>query len=62
MTYRFKIADEAAVLPAGTRYDCRLYFDLNFDGNLSELEEQASYMEIRDSSQNVMNRVTDAKG
>ena len=62
MTYRFKIADEAAVLPAGTRYDCRLYFDLNFDGNLSEFEEQASYMEIKDSSQNVMNRVTDAKG
>lgn len=62
MTYRFKITDEAAVLPAGTRYDCRLYFDLNFDGNLSESEEQASYMEIRDSSQNVMNRVTDTKG
>lgn len=62
MTYRFKITDEAAVLPAGTRYDCRLYFDLNFDGNLSEFEEQASYMEIKDSSQNVMNRVTDAKG
>lgn len=62
MTYRFKIADEAAVLPAGTRYDCRLYFDLNFDGNLSEFEEQASYIEIKDSSQNVMNRVTDAKG
>ena len=62
MTYRFKITDEAAVLPAGTRYDCRLYFDLNFDGNLSESEEQASYMEIRDSSQNTMNRVTDANG
>lgn len=62
MTYRFKIADEAAVLPAGTRYDCRLYFDLNFDGNLSEAEEQASYIEIKDSSQNAMNCVTDAKG
>ena len=62
MTYRFKIADEAAVLPAGTRYDCRLYFDLHFDGNLSEAEEQASYIEIKDSSQNAMNRVTDAKG
>ena len=62
MTYRFKISDEAAVLPAGTRYDCRLYFDLNFDGNLSESEEQASYMEIKDSSQNAMNRVTDANG
>lgn len=62
MTYRFKITDEAAVLPAGTRYDCRLYFDLNFDGNLSESEEQASYMEIKDSSQNAMNRVTDANG
>lgn len=62
MTYRFKITDEVAVLPAGTRYDCRLYFDLNFDGNLSESEEQASYMEIKDSSQNVMNRVTDANG
>ena len=62
MTYRFTIRDEAAVSPASTRYDCRLYFDLNFDGNLSDSEEQAAYMEIRDSSGSVQPRVSDNDG
>lgn len=51
---QFSIKNDSAVLPASTRYDCKLYFDLNFDGNLSKTEEQGKYIEIRDSSQNVM--------
>ena len=51
---QFSIKNDSAVLPASTRYDCKLYFDLNFDGNLSETEEQRKYIEIRDSSQNVL--------
>lgn len=58
MEYRFKIIDNSAVSPVNTRYDCRLYFDLNFDGNLSDVEEQAGYMEIRDSSGTVQARIT----
>ena len=51
---QFSIKNDSAVLPASTRYDCKLYFDLNFDGNLSKTEEQGKYIEIRDSSQNVL--------
>jgi len=57
ITYRFTIKNNSDISPANTRYDCRLYFDLNFDGNLSDLEEQASYIEIKDSSQTVQPRI-----
>lgn len=50
LEYHFKIKNDSAISPVNTRYDCRLYFDLNFDGNLSDAEEQRAYMEIRDSS------------
>ena len=62
ITYTFTIKNNSAISPANTRYDCRLYFDLNFDGNLSDLEEQASYIEIKDSSQTVQPRIYSEDG
>ena len=62
ISYTFTIKNNSAISPANARYDCRLYFDLNFDGNLSDLEEQASYIEIKDSSQTVQPRIYSEDG
>lgn len=53
LKFKFSIENESAISVSNTRYDCRLYLDLNFDGNLSDAEEQEDYIEVRDSSQNV---------
>lgn len=62
MRYTFKIENESSVSAVNTQYDCRLYFDLNFDGNFSDDEEQAEYIEIRDSAQVVQLKTTDSQG
>ena len=59
LTYKFKIKNDSAVSVTNTKYDCRLYFDLNFDGNLSDAEEQGTYIEIKDSAGTVQARITD---
>ena len=59
LVYHFKIENDSSVSSASTRYDCKLYIDLNFDGNLADTEEQADYMEITDSSQVVQQRKKD---
>lgn len=56
LKYAFKIANNSDVAPASTTYDCRLYMDLNFDGNMSEKENQQKYIEIQDESGNVLSR------
>ena len=56
LKYVFKITNNSDVAPASTTYDCRLYMDLNFDGNMSEKENQQKYIEIQDESGNVLSR------
>ena len=56
MKYVFTIANNSEVVPASTSYDCRLYIDLNFDGNMSEEENQQKYIQIQDETGNVLSR------
>ena len=62
LTYKFKIKNDSAISITNTKYDCRLYFDLNFDGNLSDSEEQSTYVEITDSAGTVQARIGDSNG
>lgn len=57
LRYEFVVKNDSEAYPANTTYNCELYFDLNFDGNLSSLEEQDKYMEIQDESGNVLTKV-----
>jgi len=59
LKYQFTIHNDSDAEPAKTTYDCKLYLDLNFDGNLSEKEEQSKYIVIEDSKGNVMTQTTD---
>lgn len=59
LKYQFTINNDSDAEPAKTTYDCKLYLDLNFDGNLSEKEEQSKYIVIEDSKGNVMTQTTD---
>ena len=54
LEFEFQIANDTDALPASVTYDCELFLDLNFDGNLSDQEEQAKYMEILDESGQVV--------
>ena len=56
LKYAFTIANNSEVVPASTSYDCRLYIDLNFDGNMSEEENQQKYIQIQDETGNVLSR------
>ena len=56
LKYVFTIANNSEVVPASTSYDCRLYIDLNFDGNMSEEENQQKYIQIQDETGNVLSR------
>ncbi len=60
MTWEFKIENEAEISLANATYNCELFFDLNFDGNLSSKEEQSEYMQIQDESGTVQKK-TDGK-
>ena len=59
LKYVFTIENDSDAAPAVTTYDCNLYFDLNFDGNLSEKESQDSYIEISDEDRNVLSQISD---
>lgn len=54
--YTFTVKNDSDAAPASTTYNCQLYFDLNFDGNLSDAEEQSKYIEICDDAGNVLSR------
>ena len=62
LKYVFSIENDSDVAPAVTTYDCNLYLDLNFDGNLSEKEDQSAYIQIADSSGQVLSRIQDSDG
>ena len=54
LRYVFTIKNDSDAIPAVTTYDCDLYLDLNFDGNMSSKEAQDKYIEIRDENNNVL--------
>lgn len=56
LKYTFTIKNESEISTANATYDCKLFIDLNFDGNLSSNEEQAEYMQIQDASGNVVRK------
>lgn len=62
LKYVFLIENDSDAAPAVTTYDCNLYLDLNFDGNLSEKEDQSAYIQIADSSGQVLSRIQDSDG
>lgn len=59
LKYVFSIKNDSDAAPAVTTYDCNLYLDLNFDGNLSDREEQSSYIQITDESGQVISSIKD---
>ena len=61
LKYVFTIENDSDAAPAVSTYDCKLYFDLNFDGNLSENEVQDKYVTITDSSGKVLSQVSYGK-
>lgn len=54
LKFVFSIENDSDAIPAVTTYDCDLYLDLNFDGNMSSKEAQDKYIEIRDAVNNVL--------
>lgn len=62
LKFRFTIKNDSAVSMVNTQYYCKLYLDLNFDGNLSDAEEQSSYIEIRDSDNVVQTKTENSDG
>ncbi len=58
LKYTFTVENDSDAAPAVSTYDCKLYFDLNFDGNLSKNEVQDKYVTITDSSGNVLTQVS----
>lgn len=57
LEYEFVVRNDSDAFPVNTTYDCKLYLDLNFDGNLSDAEEQQKYIEIRDEYNQVLEPV-----
>lgn len=62
LKYVFSIENDSDAAPAVTTYDCNLYLDLNFDGNLSEKEDQSAYIQIADPSGQVLSTEKDSDG
>lgn len=56
LKYEFTIKNDSELSTASATYNCELFIDLNFDGNLSSSEEQSEYMQIQDSSGNVVQK------
>ena len=56
LKYTFTVKNDSEAAPASTTYDCNLYLDLNFDGNLSEKENQDKYMVVQDENGNVLSQ------
>ena len=62
LKFVFSIENDSDALPAVTTYDCDLYLDLNFDGNMSSKEAQDKYIEIRDADNNVLTQKDSENG
>ena len=62
LKYVFTIGNDSDAAPATTTYDCNLYLDLNFDGNLSQKESQKKYIVIQDADGVVVSPVEDEDG
>lgn len=58
LRYTFTLNNDSDVSRL-TTYNCKLYIDLNFDGNFSEKEAQDQYITITDSKGNVLSRKDD---
>ena len=58
LKYTFTLENDSDAAPAATTYDCKLYLDLNFDGNLSEKESQEKYIVIQDQNGSVISPVS----
>lgn len=56
LTYKFTIKNSSEISTANATYDCKLFLDLNFDGNLSSKEEQTEYIQIQDAAGNVIRK------
>lgn len=56
LTYKFTIKNNSEISSATATYNCELFIDLNFDGNLSSKEEQAEYIQIQDASEKVIRK------
>lgn len=56
LTYEFTIGNDSEISTVNATYNCELFIDLNFDGNLSSKEEQSEYMQIQDASNNVVKK------
>ena len=56
LSYTFTIKNESEISTATATYNCKLFLDLNFDGNLSSNEEQSEYIQIQDASGNVVRK------
>lgn len=59
LTYEFTIKNNSEISVANATYNCELFIDLNFDGNLSMNEEQSEYMQIQDEKGNVVRKEND---
>ena len=62
LKYTFTVENDSEAAPASNTYDCKLYIDLNFDGNLSKSEAQDNYMTIQDADGNVLTRTEGTDG
>ena len=56
LIYKFTIKNNSEVSAASATYNCELFIDLNFDGNLSSNEEQSEYIQIQDEKNNVVKK------
>lgn len=56
LSYTFEIKNDSEISTANATYNCELFIDLNFDGNLSSKEEQSEYMQIQDEKGNVVRK------
>ena len=56
LSYTFTIDNKSEISTATATYNCELFIDLNFDGNLSSSEEQAEYIQIQDANKNVVRK------
>ena len=59
LSYTFEIKNDSEISAATATYNCELFIDLNFDGNLSSQEEQSEYMQIQDEKGNVVKKEND---
>ena len=56
LEYEFTIENDSEISTANATYNCELFIDLNFDGNLSSQEEQSEYIQIQDDKGDVVKK------